>query len=205
VGVKEKELKKKIQAFEKKANGIIDNLPFFTWQTFEKRYYTNRAAKDILNLAFEERIKELKQAGKISTAVSYECAKNSLNKFAPDVMFIDITPAFLTDYEKNMLGCGNSKTTISMYLRSLRSLFNTAINNNDILPALYPFRRNQNEKDKYEIPEGHNIKKALDMTDIEAVFNYKTERGSTKDMAKDYWIFIYLTNGLNVKDLCLLC
>ncbi|HUZ57734.1 MAG TPA: hypothetical protein VMU83_03025, partial [Hanamia sp.] len=28
--------------------------------------------------------------------------------------------------------------------------------------------------------------------------------GSVNDMCRDYWIFIYLCNGLNVKDLCLL-
>lgn len=201
---KEKEVKKKVQAFEDKAAVIIETLPFFTWQAFEKRYFANRAAKDTINMAFGERINELKEAGQISTAVTYECAKNSLNKFAPDAKFIDITPSFLTNYEKDMLSYGNSKTTISMYLRSLRSLFNNAISGGNILPVLYPFRRNESEKDKYEIPEGSNIKKALDMADIENVFKYKTEQGSFKDMAKDYWVFIYLTNGLNVKDLCLL-
>ena len=91
-----------------------------------------------------------------------------------------------------------------MYLRSLRTLFNSAIFNNDILPALYPFRRNENEKDKYEIPEGNNIKKALLLSEIEKIFTYQTEPGTIKDKSKDYWIFIYLSNGINVKDLCLL-
>ncbi len=67
---KEKQLKKKIQAYEEKAAGIIENLPFFTWQAFEKQYFANRAAKDTINLAFEERINELRTAGQISTAVS---------------------------------------------------------------------------------------------------------------------------------------
>ena len=42
------------------------------------------------------------------------------------------------------------------------------------------------------------------MTEIELIFNYAATKGSVKDMAKDFWIFIYFTNGLNVKDLCLL-
>ena len=194
----------KLNEFEKKAIDIIKNLPAFTFKDFEKYYLTNRGAKDTIKLAFEERIKALKEAGQIGTAVSYECAKNSLNKFAPNSKFSDITPDFLTNYENEMLNKGNSKTTISIYLRSLRSLFNAAISNNDILPALYPFRKNEYEKGKYEIPEGSNIKKALDMADIKKVFTYKTVKGSIKDMAKDYWIFIYLTSGLNVKDFCLL-
>jgi site-specific recombinase XerD len=201
---KEKTLNAKIVAYENKALEVIEKLAFFTWQAFEKQYYTNRGAKDTINLAFEERIKVLKEAGQIGTAVSYQCSKKSLDLFSPNAKFSDITPELLSNYEKYMLTKGNSKTTVSMYLRCLRSLFNSAISNNDILPALYPFRRNEYEKNKYEIPEGSNIKKALDMADIKKVFTYKTLKGSVKDMAKDYWIFIYLTSGLNVKDLCLL-
>lgn len=202
--VSEKNLKQKILDFENKAAKIVSNLPFFSWQEFEKRYLANRGAKDTIQTAFEERIKELKEAGQIGTSVSYNCAKNSLVKFAPNIMFRDITPELLTNYERHMLAKGNSKTTISIYLRSLRSLFNAAISNNDILSTLYPFRRNEYERDKYEIPEGNNIKKAMDLGDIKKVFSYKTDKGSNKDMAKDYWVFIYLTSGLNVKDLCLL-
>jgi len=201
---KEKELKNRIQDYENKASLIIKNLPYFSWQEFEKKYLVNRAAKDTINIAFDEKIKILREAGQISTAVSYECEKKSLDKFKPDAKFIDITPKLLEEYEINMLNNGNSKTTISMYLRSLRSIFNAAISNEDILPALYPFRRNVYEKNKYEIPEGSNVKKALEMAEIKRIFEYKVEKESYKDMAKDFWIFIYLTNGLNVKDLCLI-
>ena len=200
----EKKIKKKIEAFETKAVSIIEDLPYFTWQNFEKKYLANRAAKNTIKAAYEERIKTLRDAGQIGTAVSYECGINSLNKFHPDAKFLDITPDLLSIYEKSMLLKGNSKTTISMYLRTLRSIFNAAISNNDIIPAIYPFRRNEYEKDKYEIPEGSNIKKALEMQDLKKIFDYKSVKGKTKDMARDYWIFIYLTSGLNVKDLCLL-
>lgn len=201
---KAKEIKTKIQDYENKASIIIENLPYFTWHEFEKKYFANRAAKDSIKIAFEERIKALKDGGQISTAVSYECAKKSLDKFSPNLKFIDITPKLLEEYEISMLSKGKSKTTISMYLRSLRSVFNSAISNEDILPALYPFRRNVYEKNKYEIPEGSNVKKALGLSVIKQIFDYKAKKGSYKEMAKDYWLFIYLTNGLNVKDLCLI-
>lgn len=193
-----------LNEYEKKAIDIIDKLPAFTFTAFEKQYFTNRGAKDTIKVAFDERITELTKAGRIGTKVSYDCAKNSIDKFAPNVKFSQVTPKFLTEYEEAMITDGNSKTTIGIYLRTLRSLFNTAINNGDILPALYPFRRNEAEKNKYEIPEGSNTKKALPMTDIELIFNYVAIIGSVKEMAKDFWIFIYFTNGLNVKDLCLL-
>jgi len=63
----------------------------------------------------------------------------------------------------------------------------------------YPFG-----KRKYIIPKGRNIKRALTLEEIAKIYNYITVPYSIKDMCRDYWIFIYLCNGLNVKDLCLL-
>jgi integrase/recombinase XerD len=200
----EKILKKSIGAFENKAIDIIEKLHFFTWHEFEKKYFDNRRSKDILKTAFENRIDQLRIGGQIGTAITYECSKNSLNKFYPQARFLDFSSDVLKEYEKYMLENGKSKTTVSIYLRALRSIYNEAISKNDILPILYPFRKNQYEKDKYEIPISNNIKKALDKSDIQKIFKFKTKKGSIRDKAKDYWIFIYLTNGLNVKDLCLL-
>ncbi|HRO45131.1 site-specific integrase [Agriterribacter sp.] len=199
-----KEVGTELRSYENKAVAIIKELPSFTWQDFEKSFLTNRSAQDVVNLAFAERIRQLRAAGQIGTAVTYECAQASLNNFLPGAKFSDITPDKLNEYERFMLEKNNSKTTISMYLRSLRAIFNIAISNKDILPALYPFRRNENEKNKYQIPEGRNIKKALKISAIEKVFDYKALPGSSMEMAKDYWIFLYLGNGMNVKDLCLL-
>jgi len=196
----EKALKKKISAFEDKARAVIENLLLFTWQAFEKQYLANRAARDTINLAFADYANELRKAGRIGTAVSYECAQSSLNKFAPGAKFSDVTPDLLRKYEKWMLGeAGNSVTTIGIYLRSLRTLFNNAIAEGLLTKDYYPFG-----KRRYEIPTGKNIKKALTLKSIALIYYHQPEPGSTADMAKDYWFFMYLCNGINVKDLCLL-
>ncbi len=122
-----KEIALKLQAYENKAFEIIEDLPFFTWKAFEKHYLTNRGAKDTINLAFADYAKELRDNDRIGTAVSYECAQSSLNKFCAGARFADVTTDFLKKYEKWMLNKGNSTTTISIYLRSLRTLFNNAI------------------------------------------------------------------------------
>jgi integrase/recombinase XerD len=93
---------------------------------------------------------------------------------------------------------GKSKTTTGIYLRSLRAVFNRA--NIDV--SLYPFGE---RKDKYSIPTSRNIKKALTIEEIAKIFHYQPQQpGTNEELARDYWIFIYLCNGLNVKDLCLL-
>lgn len=194
-----KDVSLKLQACERKASVIIEALPLFTWQDFEKHYLGNKSVRALLADAFGDYIKELKEAGRIGTALSYECANGSLGRFVPGAKFTDITPDLLRKYEKWMLNKGNSITTVGIYLRSLRTLFNSAIAEGVITKEYYPFG-----KRRYEIPTGNNVKKALPIKDIGAIYYYNTLPGTTADMAKDYWYFMYLCNGINMKDMCLL-
>lgn len=195
----EKLLRGSIQAYENKATAIIEDMPLFNWKTFEKRYLANRGAKDTINQAFADYITGLRNGANLGTAVVYECSQSSLNKFAPGVKFADITTDFLKTYEKWMLGNGNSVTTISIYLRALRTLFNNAIADGELTKDVYPFG-----KKKYEIPTGSNTKKALTLNDISKIYHYKPKAGTVDAVTRDYWIFMYLCNGINVKDMCLL-
>lgn len=199
----EKDLQAKLKDFENKATKIIGDFTFFTWTAFEKHYLQNRAAKNTIKQAFEDYATELRQAERIGTAVSYECAMNSLDKFQPGAKFTDITPEFLRRYEKKVLSEGKSITTVGIYLRSLRTLFNNVINEGLLTKDFYPFKVGR-VKGKYEIPKGRNIKKALNLSEIELIYNYQPQPGTISERAKDFWIFMYLCNGINVKDLCLL-
>lgn len=193
----EKEIKGRLIDFNKKANNAIAGLDVFTFSLFEKIYLQNRAAIDKVSAAFDEYIGELKGDGRIGTALSYECAKKSICSFRPGLRFADVDKGFLTRYEKWMAEKGNTSTTTGIYLRSLRTLFNRA----DLNRSLYPFGKG---KDKYQIPAGRNIKKALSLEEVSKIFNYKTVPGSNRDRARDYWILSYLCNGANLKDICLL-
>ena len=137
--------------------------------------------------------------GQIGTAASYSCACVSLHKFRAALKFEHLTPEFLRNYECWFIGWGNSITTVGIYLRSLRAIINVAIQDEKMNVKDYPFG-----KRKYIIPSSKNIKKALCLEEIAKIYYYETEPGSVKDMCPDYWIFIYLGNGLNVKGFCLL-
>ena len=202
--IEEKALKNKVFDFEKKASDIISDMLFFDWDEFDKKYIENRGAKEFIKVAYEQRIEELTLNEQIGTASQYTSAIKSLENFLPNSKFTSFTPQILQNYERFMIDKGRSKSTISMYLRSLRCIYNNAIANNYILPNLYPFRKNIHERDKYEIPESKNIKKSLNKAELEKIFNYKCKPNSIREKARDYWVFIYLTNGLNVKDLMLL-
>lgn len=191
----QKEIRLKLDRFCTKATGVIDNLPYFNFDSFEESFFEFRDTSNSVSFAFDKYIDQLKIENRIGTAVSYESAKKSLESFKKDLTFADITSALLKRYENWMLQQNKSSTTIGIYLRSLKAIYNLQ----NIDKSIYPFGES---KDKYSIPTGKNIKKALTIEEVAKIYNYQAPKGSTKDMAKDYWLFLYLCNGMNVKDFC---
>jgi len=193
----QKENKTKVEYFEKKASKVIDNLNVFSFDAFEIEFLDQRNTKNSVSFAFENYIKSLNLENRIGTAVSYGCAKTSIKKFNKSLTFAEVTPTFLKKYEHWMIENGRSITTVGIYLRSLRAVYNLQ----NIDRSVYPFG---NGKNKYSIPSGKNTKKALTIQEIGKIYSYEAEPNSTKEMAKDYWLFLYLCSGMNVKDFCLL-
>jgi site-specific recombinase XerD len=134
--------------------------------------------------------------------------------------FFDITPAWLNKYEHVMLnrtkkvkvkqdGRGRPKkpveweivpfpmtrTTISIYMRALRTVFNTAIAENDIDVEVYPFG-----KRKYQLPAVQGVKKALTSDQINTLY-FASPKGMEQEKARDFWFFSYACNGINLKDI----
>jgi integrase len=193
----QKETYLKLNHLYHKAETVIKNLPVFTFGSFEERFLEQRNTQNSVSFAFDKYIQQLKAENRIGTAVSYECAKNSINDFKKDLTFAEVTPSLLKKYENWMLQNDKSISTVGIYLRSFRAIYNLQ----SIDRSLYPFGEGKN---KYSIPTSRNIKKALTVEEIAKIYHYETPTGKTADMAKDYWLFLYLCNGMNVKDFCLL-
>lgn len=193
---KSKDIRDDLFKLLSKANDIIDKLPIFNFKIFANRLFKISASKDDLINAYNNYIGVLRLAGRISTAISYECSLKSLQKFKDSLQFEDITIEFLRDYEKWMIKEGNSLTTVGIYLRSLRSVYNESISDETISKESYPFG-----KRKYQIPTSRNTKKSLLLSDIKKIYDYKPSPGSNIEMARDLWLFSYLCNGINIKDI----
>jgi len=86
-----------------------------------------------------------------------------------------ITPVFLNQYEAWMLNNGRSTTTVGIYLRSLRTIYNKGIEAGIVDKESYPFK-----KGKYQIPAGRNIKKALTIGEIQKIFEYPVKPFTSK-------------------------
>ena len=181
------------------AQKCCDSLERFSFSKFEDLFFPKKVAITNLQSAFDAYIKELEANEQIGTASSYCASCISLHKYRSGLKFEHITPEFLRNYERWFVGQGKSMTTVGIYLRALRAIINVSIMQGLMVLEDYPFG-----KGKYIIPTGRNIKKSLTIEEIAKIYNYVAELGSVNDMCRDYWIFIYLCNGLNVKDLCLL-
>lgn len=190
----QKEINTKLTTYLTKAEKIINKLDTaFSFEKFDEMYLEGRDVFGSVSYAFDKHIRDLETEGRIATAINYRASITSLESYKKNLKFTDITPSFLKKYERWMLDEGKSVTTVGIYLRALRSIFNQQ----DIDRKLYPFGSG-----KYEIPSGKNIKKALTLEEIARIYNYEADPGSTEEMARDYWIFLYLCNGMNVKDFC---
>jgi integrase len=187
-----------LKAFEVEARKIIDSLEPFSFAEFERRFLNDRPEegnKLDVYAALQRYIDRLTKEGKAGTAQSYRGTLKSLQKYRPRLEFPEVTPELLKDYEKWILAQGKSITTVGIYLRQLRAVFNEAIEAGIIAKERYPFGRR-----KYQIPAGRNVKKALTKAEIAKLFNYVP---ATKSEAKYFalWKFSYLCNGMNPKDI----
>ena len=197
-----KELKIELAAIEANANEVIDNLKVFTFEKFYKNLFA--AKQSLTNIVdhYENYIEELDGNEQTGTSSSYSCSINSIKEFVnynrkrpTEVITFDmITPEFLKNYENWMVAQDNSRTSVGIYLRATRKIFNQAIEDGIIDKEQYPFK-------KYKIPTGKNTKKAIESPDLKKLFTADTKGNVFQEKAKAFWFFSYQCNGMNIRDI----
>lgn len=190
------------------ADEVISKMDEFTFDEFENIFLEKRGDMTNIINAFDAVVVQKKESGRIGTAIGYEYAKKSLQEFekyqlnlkksdeVDTLQFKKITVNYLNEYDKWMRSEGKTTTTIGMYLRNVRALMNSAVKTNVIKQNAYPFGVG-----KYEIPTSNSIKKALSNDELKKLFAYQPEAGSPEHYFFDLWLFSYLCNGLNIKDI----
>ncbi len=182
------------------ANEILKKYPNISLQDFEAKMFKNEGSEDAYE-GMKAIADKLRSEGRIKYAISFESAissiKNETGKNKLPYHQIDV--GFLQSYEKKMIETGHSYTTIGFYVRNLRVAYNYAIDNKSVDREFYPFGKASNRK--YEVPTGKNIKKALVLDDIQKLMTFQLPDKSNLSKGRDYWIFSYLCNGLNIKDM----
>lgn len=189
----------KLQAIETKALEVADTLAKFSFESFESLLFSNKKKErgDIISY-YNSAIEQYKRNNQIGTASSYELSLKSLLDFhnKETFHFYDVTPQWLKDYEVYMIEKKQrSRTTVGIYLRPLRAIFNAALQNKAISKDDYPFG-----KRKYVIPSPKGVKKALSKDQLKLLFE-GTPSTPEQEKAKAFWFFSYSCNGMNFKDI----
>lgn len=144
---------------------------------------------------FDEIIDSLITGGKVKTAEAFGYAKLMLKKYHPksNLTFEQITFQFIDKF-RNFLSATHSVNGISVVLRTLRSLYNKALNYGRFQSNEYPWK-------KVSIKTQPTLKRAISKDALIKISNLEIEYGCRLWHSRNYFLFSYLTQGMNFKDL----
>jgi len=193
-------IKENLLELEAKANSIIKIVRPFNFPVFIEKFKQKTYDATYVETLYVEMINKLMAQCRVGTADNYKSSLRSLLLFKKNLRFEDVSDTFLFRYETWMLERGRSITTVGIYCRCLRAIFNEAIYRKIISLDYYPFG-----KRKYQMPVSKNIKKALKLQDIGKIYFYQPKQDKGLEAkAKAFWLFSYFANGMNMKDIALL-
>ena len=202
-----KDQRLELQKIENKANDISKEIKFFNFDEFESKFFRKKGDGENIYYHYEKIIDRLKANHQYGTASNYDFSLRSIKKYKnhtsgreiSSLAFVEVTPKFLQGYETYMLTVlERSRTSVSMYLRALKAVFNAAIEEKEINPEIYPFGTR-----KYQIPSANSVKKALNQSEIKLLYS-STTNNEFQEKARDFWFLSFLCYGINIKDIAYL-
>lgn len=203
----------------KRAYEIIYSLSPFNFDKFLSEFTGKGKNKNDIITAYNELITYAEKHNTLSikTITGYKSALTSLLQFfeyrdgkKPSVLpYNEITKTSLIQYRDFILSVEivndgrrikrkGTDTTVSIYLRTLQTVFNIAINDRDIKPELMPFGKG---RDKFKIPSAAPAKRAINKAQVIALFNYRNECAPLVKKAIDFWYMSFFGQGMNFNDI----
>lgn len=143
---------------------------------------------------------ELKQANRLGYALSVAQVYNSLIKFNGhlDIYFTEIDKSWLIRYESWLRDkCKLKENTLGIRFRTLRVIFNLAIEKGIAKMESYPFK-------SYKVSKLHSqtAKRAISKEEVLSVMDYPVDSKSVyKRLSVDLFTFSYLMAGINMADI----
>jgi len=139
---------------------------------------------------------------KIGNAKVYKDTKRVLKIFLPKTKtlpFSDIDLNFLNRLETHFRENDLSETSMSVYFRTLRAVFNSAIKENETSPNNYPFRAFKISKF-----DTRTRKRAITKADVRSIEALEVSNNPKTQLAKDVFLFSYYLQGINLTDIAFL-
>jgi len=168
----------------------------FTIDGLERRLF-NKVDLSSCFALFEDHIRTLDQESRFSYANTFRNSLSAIKRFAKnrDMPLSEINKVWVRSFD-NYLKPSCTVNTRSIYLRSIRTLFNDAISKGVINRNLYPFGKNG-----YKIGSSISTKRALSKDQMLSILN--TEVPKDLRNSQNYFALSYLGGGINFKDMAL--
>ena len=189
----------KIEAYRAKMIELQAEKKEFTATSLHERV-ADKTTKRTVGEVFLSQIENLKQTGRTGYALSHQEVYNSLLKFNGhlNIYFSDIDTVWLKRYETWLRGQGFSENTIGRRFRTLRAVYNVAIEEKCVKADYYPFK-------SYKVSKLHQAtaKRAISKADIMRIIEYRSN-DFYKQFAVDLFAFGYFMGGINFVDIAYL-
>lgn len=149
---------------------------------------------------YQQIITQLSENNKRGNLLVYRYSLSSIKEFAKgktNFLFSDIDTDWLQRYEKWLRAKENKETTISLLFRTLRSVYNKAVEQKSASKADYPF--NDYKVSKFDVS---TQKRAITKSDILKVMKLNlSDKPFYMQFSRDIFIFSYLCAGINFTDI----
>ena len=134
--------------------------------------------------------------GKVGNALVYTTAINKFKTFVKkdSFTFEDLNYKKLLDYHSFLVQDGVAVNTISVYMRSLRAIYNRAIKEGIASANNYPFRG-------FKIKQEKTISRSLTIKEIQSIVNLDLQTGSSIWHWRNYFLLSFCLIGINFADL----
>lgn len=235
---KEKSKEKRLTREEKELIAIIDdnktrikdainevtayNRKSFSFAEFERKYLGENADKNFLKF-FKLHIERLEKKGQAGTVRTYNSSLSALVEFQRGRDFdpADLTVQKLENFDNwlrtprpkksnpKLLTKPLNDTSVSIYMRCIRAVYNEMAINDEYLLSIYPFSKKDSDR-RYKIPTGGGGQKGitLDLEEIKKFIYGKVIGDEIPEnpmyRAKRLFMFSFYAQGINFKDMALL-
>ncbi len=187
-------LEKLILLSDIESSNVTADTIFKTIYHIETQTIAKNANHNFIDFGIRQ-VELLKAAGSIGNAMVYECAINKLKDFTGSkLLFKDLTYQVLTAFTNAMLKDGIKVNTISVYMRTIRAIYNRGRKEGIAASEVYPFSA-------YRIKNEKTISRTLTIEEMKSIVSLKLEENAPIWHWRNYFLLSFYLIGINFADL----
>ena len=192
----------------KEAEAVLDDFAKndidFSFELFERKFSKKNKRNSIIHF-FDEEINRLRTAKRYGYIIPHEITRDHLKSYhgSSNLKFEQVNYSFLKGFESYLMARDLKKSSISVYMRTLRTVYNNAIHSGLCFEKDYPFSTSRSDRSKYSLKslKHESPKRALTIDQVKDIKNYPVLPKSRLYDYRNYWMFMYYCHGMNFADI----